>query len=96
MFVVLVDFKVKDEFISSFRNAILKQAQDSFSNEANCHLFDVCSDSSDPTQFTLYELYTDQKSFQKHLKSKHFLNFDNTVRDWIEEKSVRTLKQVTP
>ncbi|MZR21143.1 hypothetical protein GQF03_02235 [Sneathiella chungangensis] len=94
MFVVIVDFKVKEDCVSSFKAALLKQARDSLDSEADCHQFDVCSDPHDPTQFTLYELYTDQQSFQEHLASSHFLNFDKTVHDWIEEKSVRTLKRV--
>ena len=94
MFVVLVDFKVKEEFVSSFQTALIKQARDSLTAEADCHQFDVCCNPDDQTQFTLYELYTNQLSFQKHLKSSHFLNFDETVRSWILEKSVRTLNHI--
>ena len=94
MFVVLVDFKAKEEFVTPFQNALVKQAQDSLTKEADCHQFDVCCDPDDPTQFTLYELYSDQHSFQNHLTSSHFLNFDKTIRGWILEKSVRTLNQV--
>lgn len=95
MYVVLVDFKVKEEFVSSFRSALLKQAEDSLNAEADCHQFDVCCDPEDQTLFILYEHYTDPPSFQEHLASPHFLNFDKTVRDWILEKSVRTLSLVS-
>ncbi|MCC3306335.1 putative quinol monooxygenase [Sneathiella sp. HT1-7] len=95
MFVVLVDFKVKEEFISSFRSALLKQAENSLSKEADCHQFDVCCDPEDQTLFTLYELYTDPPSFQEHLTSSHFLKFDKTIRDWVIDKSVRTLSLVS-
>lgn len=90
MYVVTVIFVVKNEYTTLFRNAMLKQAHNSLSLEPDCHRFDVCFDIEDDTRVFLYEIYSNEKAFQQHLKSDHFYRFNAEVSDWLDSKSVRT------
>lgn len=90
MFVITVNFKVDATVSEDFREAVINQAANSLNRESDCHRFDVCAAPDDPTRFFLYELYSDRAAFDRHLKSKHFLDFDARTRDWVEEKVVAT------
>lgn len=96
MFAVLVDFEIKPGLETRFNNAMLEQAENSLDKEPGCHYFDICRDPDEPGRFFLYELYTSSNAFNIHLKSKHFLDFDKWVSDWVAEKSVRILQRVEP
>ena len=73
MFAVTVTFQVNEEYG-------IAQARNSLMNEQHCHQFDVCIDPSDPRRVLLYEVYTDSATFDVHLKTAHFKDFDNTVK----------------
>ena len=90
MYVVTVEFKIKNEHSAHFRQAVRQQAQNSLSLEQDCHQFDVCFDPEDDTKIFLYEICADPDAFQRHLKSDHFITFDAAVTDWVEHKSVCT------
>ena len=96
MYVVTVEFNVKNEFVPSFRKTVLQQAQNSLSREPDCHRFDVCFDPNDDTRIFLYEMYTNENAFQEHLKSDHFSDFDAEVQDWLDRKSVQTWARQEP
>ncbi len=94
MFVVLVDFKIKEQFCDQFKEAMCEQARNSLNNEAECHYFDVCQDPEMTSRFFLYELYTDKNAFTAHLNSKHFKEFDQLVKEWTLEKKVQFLQRL--
>ena len=90
MYVVTVEFNVKNEHAASFRKAVLQQAHNTLSSESDCHRFDVCVDPKDDTRVFLYEIYTDENAFQEHLQSDHFSKFNEIVKDWLGRKSIQT------
>ncbi len=90
MYVVTVEFDIKSEHSADFCQAVRQQAQKSLSLETDCQQFDVCFDPEDDTKVFLYEIYSDQDAFQRHLKSNHFITFDAAVRNWVVRKSIRT------
>ena len=90
MYVVTVEFKVKNEYVPSFRKTVLQQAQNSLSREPDCRRFDVCFDPKDDTKVFLYEIYTTENAFKEHLKSDHFNNFNTEVKNWLDGKLVQT------
>ena len=96
MFVVLVEFETRDGYSDRFRERVRRQAQDSLSLEPDCEIFDVCIDPADPSRVLLYEVYRDAAAFDRHLQSDHFLDFDRSVRDWIEAKSITRLERIEP
>lgn len=91
MFVVLVHFEIQPGFEQQFHEAVKLQARNSVLMEEKCHVFDVCQSNSDEANFALYELYSDAEAFDVHLKSEHFLAFDQLVGPWIKDKTVQLL-----
>lgn len=85
---VLVTFRLKAAHVAPFREAMMRQATASLEREPGCRRFDVCLDPEDERKVFLYELYDDDAAFEAHLRTDHFLGFDATVRDWIEDKRV--------
>lgn len=92
MFMLIVEFKIKPEFSDKFNLKVLKQAQNSLNREQECHFFEVTRTEDNPDHFILSEVYTDSVAFEYHLESDHFLSFDIVVKEWIIEKSVRSLQ----
>ncbi len=51
MYVIVAEFKVKPERVSTFGPLIDRQAKDSVELEQACHQFDVCQSEEDPGSF---------------------------------------------
>ena len=60
MYVVTVAFEIEPGHVDDFRAAVMRQAENSVTNEPDCHRFDVSVDGTDPAKFFLYEIYTDE------------------------------------
>lgn len=87
MFIVTVDFLIKQEHVSAFVEVMKKQAYNSLRNEEGCLQFDVCQDPDDERRIFLYEVYADSSAFDQHLETDHFYEFNKTVSPWTESKS---------
>lgn len=94
MYVVMVEFVVRDGFVDAFRDRVRQQARDSLEREADCHVFDVCIDPQRDHVVLLYEVYSDTAAFDAHLASAHFSDFDAAVGDWIESKRVTRFERI--
>ena len=93
MFVIAVEFKIKAAHVAEFRAAMLEQARNSLEREEACRQFDVCFDPKDDSRVFLYEIYDDEAAFQVHLKSAHFLEFVERVKDWTADKRVEAWRR---
>ncbi len=92
MIAVIVDFEIKQDFSEQFLSAVCAQAKNSLDLEEECHRFDVCADPIQNCKICLYELYSDNAAFDAHLASKHFLSFDQMVKNWFQTKTNRVLQ----
>ena len=89
MYVIAVEFTIKEEFVSQFRKRIQKQAKDSLTHESECHQFDVCFDLSDQTKCFLYEKYTDEAAFTFHRSTDYFADFATQIEPWVASKDLK-------
>jgi quinol monooxygenase YgiN len=96
MLALIVEFRIKPEFVAQFETAIEENSRLSRETEPGCRQFDVCRDLADPPLFFLYELYDDELAFEAHLQSPHFLSMDSGTRDWVATKTVRRLTRTNP
>lgn len=94
MFVVKVQFTVLPEYAERFLAEMNSNAETSLSSEEGCSQFDVCT--GDACTVFLYEVYDSESAFQLHLKTPHFLSFNETTTPWIEGKTVATFKRIFP
>lgn len=97
MFVVIVDIVVKKEFVENFKEAVLRQGENSVRLEEGCLGFDILEDPEDPTRITLYESYTDAATFHDvHRETPHFKEYARITAPWVENKSMRALTKIRP
>lgn len=94
MFVVVVEFTVRTDFIEPFQKRVMQQAQDSLKLEVDCHVFDVCVCCEKENRVLLYENYTDRTAFDVHLTSVHFLDFNTAVQEWVSDKQLSTFERL--
>lgn len=94
MFAVTVLFRLHEGKLSSFEPLMEENARRSLADEPGCRRFDVCSDTARPSEIFLYELYDDEAAFQAHLKTPHFLNFDDQIAGMVADKTILTFDKV--
>ena len=94
MYVITVEFRLREADRERFMLRMRQQAKDSLENERGCRQFDVAIDPEDPCRVFLYELYDDEAAFQAHLQSAHFKDFDQTTADWFEDKQVQAWQRL--
>jgi len=97
MFVVIVDITIRKEFVENFREAVLRQGNNSITKEKGCLGFEILQDPQNPANFTLYETYTDAATFYDvHRETPHFKEYALTTAPWVESKSMRALTKIWP
>ena len=94
MFVIIVDFLIKEEEVENFKPLMLENARASLMDEPGCRQFDVCFDIEDARKCFLYEVYDSKAAFDEHLLTGHFKTFDAAVGPMLENKHVRALNLI--
>lgn len=68
----------KDEFLSG----LIPHAERSLDEEPGCLRFDIVQDSDEPNRIWVYEVYSDDKAFEEHNLTSHYLDFEELSKDW--------------
>jgi len=84
MYITIVDVLVKAEFKEDFIQATRLNHLASVQEEGN-HRFDVLQSDDNPRKFVLYEAYETEDAAREHKKTNHYLNWRETVANWMEE-----------
>ena len=82
MFGIFATIKIKPDQRDGFVRAIRETAVLSVSGEPGCIRFDVFQDLADENRYILYEVYTSEDAFQKHLATPHARHAMEKSRDW--------------
>ena len=69
---------IKPEFVDSYKEAILENA-DITLHEEGVIRFEVFQDKEDPSHFSLLEIYRDMAARDFHLQTEHFLKWKDIV-----------------
>ncbi len=96
MYVVIVDFVAKPDFVEAFRAQMVRNARASLADEPGCRQFDVSVVADDPAKIFLYELYDDRAAFEAHLKTTHYREFDAKTAPWVATKAARHFLRICP
>ncbi len=82
MIVTCVHVYVKEEHIDDFIAASEKNHAGSVAEPENLR-FDVLQDAANPRMFLLYEAYESGEAAAAHKKTAHYLEWRDTVADWM-------------
>jgi quinol monooxygenase YgiN len=96
MYVVTVHFTLDSRHVDSFIPLILNNARVSRETERGCRQFDVCRDPVQPESVFLYEVYDSRAAFDEHVKSMHFLSFDQATSGLVTGKQVYVYERLNP
>lgn len=96
-----VILRVKAEDLEEFHRAIASNAQHTAA-ERGCRQFDVVENTSDPTEFVLYEVYDDEVALALHEGTTHFHRWQEAeaevtvVTETVVRDGVRRIHHVDP
>lgn len=88
-FAILVTIKLKPGMTEAFRPHILKNAEASVRDEADCHQFQVMSSLDEPDEFVFYEVYSDEAALERHRQQPHFQAYLKQTSEMIAERTVK-------
>jgi quinol monooxygenase YgiN len=86
-FSILAIFTVQPEFISQFRDALMKNASAS-KQEPGCISYIVHSDASASNVFFLYEKYQSKEDYEFHRTTSHLKEFREVMTPMLESDPV--------
>ena len=87
-FVITVDFEVHEGKLSEFMPLMLDNAEKSRTLEPGCDRFDVLGPDAGGHHVFLYEIYKDKSAFDAHLKTSHFVEFNQRTSSLIKGRTV--------
>ena len=93
-YAITVEFLLKPGSMKAFRKLIDGNAQNSLDLEPGCRRFDVLVPYSSEDKIFLYEIYDDQPAFEAHLKTEHFLSFNQLSSELVISKNIAKFELV--
>jgi (4S)-4-hydroxy-5-phosphonooxypentane-2,3-dione isomerase len=90
MHILIVQARVKAEFIDAFKQATVVNAEHS-AKEPGIARFDFLQQHDDPTRFVLLEVYRDANAPAKHKETPHYQKWAEQVSHMFEEPRTRAL-----
>lgn len=82
--VTIVYVNVKPQHVDDFIEECRINHEASVQEQGNFR-FDVLQMADEPTRFVLYEAYNSGQEAAKHKETQHYLNWRDTVSDWMAE-----------
>ena len=93
-YAITVEFILKPGAMPAFRKLIDENARNSFKFEPGCQRFDVLVPFDSHNKIFLYEIYDGKPAFSAHLKTEHFLLFNQESADLVVSKDVAEFELV--
>jgi len=90
MHILIVQARVKPEFIDAFKQATAINAENS-AKEPGVARFDFLQQQDDPTRFVLVEVYRDSSAPAQHKQTAHYLAWAEAVSQMFHEPRTRAL-----
>jgi quinol monooxygenase YgiN len=90
MHILIVQARVKAEFIDAFKQASAVNAASS-AKEPGVARFDFLQQKDDPQKFVLYEVYRDPSAPAKHKETAHYKAWAETVSHMFEQPRTRAV-----
>lgn len=84
MLIVLVNVRVKPEFVDDFKKACVENAMASV-KEPGIARFDVLQQQDEPTRFVLIEVYRSVEATKAHKETEHYKKWRDTVEKMMAE-----------
>ncbi|MCL4562412.1 MAG: antibiotic biosynthesis monooxygenase [Chloroflexi bacterium] len=87
MMIVVVNMRIKPEYIEEFKRVSMDNARNSI-KEPGIVRFDFLQQEDDPTRFVLYEAYKQPEDQVSHRSTAHYQTWKDRVADMMAEPRV--------
>lgn len=84
MLIVHVHVNVKSQFVETFKQATIENANNSI-KEPGVARFDVIQQTDDPTKFILVEIYKSVEASAAHKETAHYARWRDAVAEMMSE-----------
>ena len=89
MYALSVMFVIDPAHAQDFKEASLRHATNTKTNETGCLGFDVFVSESDPSRFYFHELYANKAAVEEiHNKAPYMAEFGQKTCDWIRSREI--------
>jgi quinol monooxygenase YgiN len=73
----IANIKVYPEFLKEYKAALAEHAEAAVRLEPGVLSLQAVYDQAEPTNVTVFEVYANERAYQRHLKTSHFLKYKN-------------------
>jgi len=73
----IAKIEVYPQYLEEYKAALAEHAKDAVLLEPGVLALQAVYDKSNPRNVTVFEVYANEKAYQMHLKTKHFLKYKN-------------------
>lgn len=95
MIVIAVNFEVKPDEVTEFKDLITGHAGRTLEREPGCRQFDVCQDPKNAQRFFLYEVYDDEAAFETHRNTPHMAETGKKIPDLVLKRELTMYAMVS-
>lgn len=89
MYALSVQFVIDPAHAHDFKDAALRHAASTKTNETGCLGFDVFVAENDPSRFYFHELYANKQAVEDiHNKAPYMEEFRKKTGDWIRSREI--------
>ena len=81
-----VTVDVKEEFNDAFREIVLDEMKQSIKKEEGVYVIYAATAKENPDKWYFFEIYENEKAYQKHRKTAHFKKYIEQTKNIIENK----------
>lgn len=89
---------VKPEHVPAFREATIREAQRTVSDEPSVFQFHILTDADTPNRFYYFEIFRDEAAAEAHWETENFKSWFPTVEGMldVETQRISTMRTLFP
>jgi quinol monooxygenase YgiN len=98
MYAIFGVINVKPEHVRAFREATIREARDTVSDESGVFQFHILTDADTPNRFYYFEIFRDEAAAEAHWETENFKTWLATVEGLLdgEVQRISTMRTVFP
>ena len=83
-FIRIAKLVIDSTKLESYKAALKEHAQTAVKVEPGVLMLYAVYEKDHPTHVNVFEIYADEKAYQSHIKTSHFLKYKSTVQDMVK------------
>ena len=81
----IAKIKIDSAQIKEYNSALNKQMKAAVTKEKGVLTYYAVAEKADSSKITILEIYASKKAYEAHIKTKHFLEYKETVKNMVKD-----------